>query len=346
MAQPNFFRRNTQLLSFAWQTHPSLNMNANPVSEDLPSILIVNDDKSMRMRLRLELERDGYRVLEAKNGEEGLAAYKQHQPDMVVLDAAMPVMDGFTCCTQLRSLPGSDRTAVLIVEVVDTPGAIEQVFAVGATDYVTKPINWTLLRQRVSRLLQQSVQTKTFTSVLQQLEVANRELQNLVYLDSLTLVSNRRFFEEYLNREWRRMARDRSPLSLILVEIDDFKRYNSTYGEPAGNSCLQRVADAISRTAKRPADLVARYQESAFAVILPQTTTEGAVHVAELIRLAVQGLKIAHTYAPTQYVTLSCGVASTTPNHESSPEILLTAAQQAVSRAQAQGCDRVIPIKI
>ncbi len=147
-------------------------MSTDVVQQESPLILVVDDDKSMRMLLRLALEQEGYIVLEAEDGEECLAVIQRRQPDAILLDAIMPVMDGFACCSRLRSLQCSDRIPVLMLTVLDEPDAVERAFGVGATDYITKPIHWTVLRYRLRYLLQQS-------QLYKQLEKANLELQRL-----------------------------------------------------------------------------------------------------------------------------------------------------------------------
>jgi DNA-binding response OmpR family regulator len=122
-------------------------------SETTPLILVVDDDRSMRSLLKLAMEEEGYRVVEAKDGEQGLSEYRLWQPDMVLLDGMMPVMDGFTCCRHLRQLPGGDRIPILTITVLDDTESVELAFAAGATDYITKPIHWSVLSQRVKRLL-------------------------------------------------------------------------------------------------------------------------------------------------------------------------------------------------
>lgn len=150
-------------------------MNTNPVQDNSPLIFVVDDDKSMRMLLRVALEQEGYQVLEVKDGTACLAAYQNRQPDAILLDALMPGIDGFACCTQLRTFPGSEHTSVLMITVLDDPDSVEQAFAVGASDYITKPIHWAVLRHRVRILIQQSLLYK-------QLEQANRELERLASL--------------------------------------------------------------------------------------------------------------------------------------------------------------------
>lgn len=142
-----------------------------PTGEDnSPLILLADDDRSMRSLLRLAMEEEGYTVADAKNGEQCLAEFKRLQPDMVLLDAVMPVMDGFTCCHQLRHLPGGEHTPVLMITVLDDADSVDRAFEAGATDYVTKPLHWAVLRQRVSRLLQASQSLQQVTQVSQVLD--------------------------------------------------------------------------------------------------------------------------------------------------------------------------------
>ena len=131
-------------------------MNITQPDQDAPLILVIEDDKFMRIQLQRAMEQAGYQVAQACDGEEGLAVYLRLQPDIVLLDALMPVMDGFTCCTQLRSLPGGDRIPVLMITALEDRESVDRAFEAGAVDYITKPIHWAVLRQRVRRLLQAS----------------------------------------------------------------------------------------------------------------------------------------------------------------------------------------------
>ena len=297
-------------------------------------ILIVDDDPFLRMQLSRALEKEGYQVIAVSNGEEGLAACKSHHPDVILLDAMMPMMDGFECCLQLRGLTGGDRRPILMITGLEDSESVDRAFEAGAADYVTKPIHWPVLRQRVRRLLEQS-------RLRQELEVANELLQRLIALDGLTQVASRRRFDECLQQEWLRLARDQLPLSLILCDIDFFKVYNDSYGHIAGDHCLQQVARAIDESVKRPADLVARYGGDEFAVILPHTLPEAAIAVAENIRARVKALEIecAHSQI-SPYVTLSLGVASIIPERESSPKVLIATADKALYQAKAAGRNR------
>jgi len=128
-------------------------MNINATQKAAPLILVVDDDKFMRTQLRRAMEQAGYQVVEASEGEQALAVYTRLHPDIILLDALMPVIDGFTCCSQLQKLPGGDRTPVLMITALEDQESVDQAFEAGATDYITKPIHWAVLRQRVRYLL-------------------------------------------------------------------------------------------------------------------------------------------------------------------------------------------------
>ncbi|GAB1544319.1 hypothetical protein NUACC21_69950 [Scytonema sp. NUACC21] len=183
------------------------------------------------------------------------------------------------------------------------------------------------------------IQRKKAEVALQQ---ANQELERLINLDGLTQVANRRRFDQVLELEWCRMRREQLPLSLILCDVDYFKRYNDTYGHIAGDFCLQNVAQAINRAAKRPADLVARYGGEEFAVLLPNTVVDGAVQVAQFIQQQVKQLQLLHDESlVSKYVTLSLGVSSLIPSQENSKEVLFQLADAALYKAKNRGRNRI-----
>jgi PleD family two-component response regulator len=117
-------------------------------------ILIVEDDRMMRLQIRLAMQKEGYRVIEATDGQEALERYAEEKPDLILLDAMMPVMDGFVCCEKLQELPEENHPPVLMITGLEDHESVERAFEVGAIDYVNKPIHWAVLRQRVKRLLE------------------------------------------------------------------------------------------------------------------------------------------------------------------------------------------------
>mgnify|MGYP005846382459 CR=1 FL=1 len=169
------------------------------------------------------------------------------------------------------------------------------------------------------------------------------KLKSLSTLDGLTGIANRRYFEEYLERELRHATRNAEPISLIICDIDFFKLYNDNYGHINGDECLKKVAATIKNTIKRPGDLVARYGGEEFAVVLPETNLEGAAVVAETLRANVEAKRIKHEKSEiSDFITISLGVASVVPSPDFSPSTLVALADQALYQAKKEGRNKVI----
>ncbi|MBD2294340.1 PleD family two-component system response regulator [Anabaena sphaerica FACHB-251] len=299
-------------------------------------VLIVDDEAFNRQELRLALEQEGYQVAEAKNGAEAINVFRQTRPDLVIMDALMPQMDGFECCHKLLSVDSNKYTPVFMITVLEDKQSIDYAFQVGAEDYLIKPIHWPILRQRVKRSIEQS-------QLQQKLLIDNQQLQQLVNVDALTQVANRRRFDEYLSLEWQCQIRDQQPISFILCDVDFFKSYNDTYGHILGDRCLYDIAQAIKNVVQRPGDLVARYGGDEFAVILPHTNREGATYLAEKICFAVRSLAIPHENSQVNsYVTLSVGLSTLIPEPDSSCEEIIAAADLVMYQAKLAGRDRFL----
>lgn len=278
----------------------------------------------------------GYQIIEVANGNDCLAAYQHTPPSLVILDAMMTGMDGFKCCQQIMKLPGSAFTPILLISTgLEDETSVNRAFDSGVSDFITKPFKWPVLKRRVRVQIEKNLLCK-------QLDEANRKLTQLATIDDLTQLANRRILSERLQQEWRRMAREKSNLSLILGDVDYFKAYNDTYGHLQGDQCLAHVARVISQCVKRPADLAARYGGEEFATLLPNTPLVGAVHVAETIRHTVKALAIPHQQsANCDHITISLGVASIVPNIQMEAELLIQSADKALYQAKDEGRDRV-----
>jgi len=184
---------------------------------------------------------------------------------------------------------------------------------------------------------------RELTETRRQLEHRNRDLERISALDTLTQIANRRRFDAVLRQEWRRSARDESPLSLVFCDIDYFKRFNDTYGHQAGDECLVRVAQAMEETLNRPADLVARYGGEEFIALLVDTGLEGARMLAERMRARVEGLRVEHRASGVaSHLTVSLGVASIVPKPAVRPEDLVDRADRALYTAKEGGRNRVV----
>ncbi|MGE3275349.1 MAG: diguanylate cyclase [Vicinamibacterales bacterium] len=200
------------------------------------------------------------------------------------------------------------------------------------------------LRERVQQL---ETRTRELEHQLddrnRQLEDANKSLRRLATLDGLTGIANHRHFREFLDVEWRRALRDRSVLSILMIDIDYFKTYNDSFGHQAGDDCLRRVADAMARAVGRPGDLVARYGGEEFVAVLADTDADGAYVVAERLRDRVEALRIPHPRSLCgRWVTVSCGAATVFPSRDLQPDELVGEADRALYRAKREGRNRVV----
>jgi|GEM_PF-2962761 len=171
---------------------------------------------------------------------------------------------------------------------------------------------------------------------------ANKMLYNLSYMDALTNIPNRRYFDKALNREWNRAVRDKKELALLMIDIDYFKNYNDNFGHLAGDNCLKKIAKTLENTLKRPGDIVTRYGGEEFAAILPDTNLIGARHVADSLCNAIRNLNIIHPYSSYNQLTLSIGLACRRPNNGELPKSLITAADDALYQAKHAGRNRFV----
>ncbi|WP_299402746.1 diguanylate cyclase [Acaryochloris sp. IP29b_bin.148] len=268
--------------------------------------------------------------------------------DLVLLDLSLP--DAFGLDTFHHVREAFPNIPLIILSGDNRESTAMEALQDGAQDFLVKgrfnsstlhrSIHYALERQR--QRLELEYKNLALASLSQQLEDANRELEHLATVDGLTQISNRRRFDEVFLSEWNRLHREEQPLSLILCDVDHFKAYNDTYGHPAGDTCLQLVAQAICKVVKRPADCVARYGGEEFGVILPHTDLAGAVFVAEAIRDQIRALNLPHAASSvSNQVSLSLGVACQTPNSDIAPSVLISSADRALYVAKAQGRDRV-----
>ncbi|MBO0350555.1 response regulator [Phormidium pseudopriestleyi FRX01] len=210
-------------------------MNSNDSQNNSPLILLVDDDRTTRMMLCRAMNNEGYRVVEASDGIEGLELYKQLKPDMVLLDAKMPGMDGFTCCTQIKAIAGGLGIPVLMITSLEDEDSVERAFEAGATDYITKPIHWAVLRRRVQRLLQEKQAEREILKAL----VQERELNEL-RSRIVTMVSH-----EY-----------RTPLTAILSSAELLECYWHKWDEQKRLKHLERIQVASTHLTQLVADVL------------------------------------------------------------------------------------------
>jgi len=317
------------------------------------SILIVDDSVDSRRLIRRFLEQEGHRdFLEAGSAPEALRLLETPGPapvELVLMDLQLPGMDGIEACRRIGANPMLRDIPVIVVTASSENENLPAAFQAGAVDYLIKPINSIELGARVRSVLrlkremdQRKQREDELIEMAQKLADANLELERLSSLDGLTGLTNRRRFDELFLHEWKRAIRVGSTLSVILIDIDHFKAYNDRYGHPAGDDCLRRVAVRLREAAQRPGDSVARYGGEEFVAVLADTDSAGARALAEIMRAAVQDLRLEHAASPTSpHVTLSLGVATMTPDESAVHASLLAAADEALYESKKGGRNRV-----
>jgi diguanylate cyclase (GGDEF)-like protein len=265
-----------------------------------PKLLVV-DDQPINIQVMHQAFAGDYQIFMATGGAQALAVCRQNPPDLVLLDVVMPDIDGFEVCRQLKAHEATRHIPIIFVTAHTDAAQETHGLSLGAVDFIAKPINPAVVRARVNTQL-----TLKFQSDL---------LRRLVFLDGLTGVFNRRYFDQQLGTEWARSARSGTPLSMVLLDVDFFKRFNDRYGHQAGDDCLRMIAVTLKSALKRPADLVARYGGEEFACILPETSFADAMVLAADLEGQVRELNIAHESSEVaKVVTISLGVASNSGN--------------------------------
>jgi len=324
-------------------------------SEVALRILIIDDSEDVQVFIATLLRLAGYTDLVTASTLGEAALYLAERDDrgcspldLILLDVMMPQMDGYELCRRIKADPSLQDIPVVMVTAKTKSRDLEEAFAAGANDYLTKPIERVEFMARVRsalRLKQEMDTRKAHELELErksaELEAANARLRSLSALDGLTGIANRRAFDEFLEREWKRAIRKASSLAFIMVDIDHFKGYNDRYGHLAGDECLKQVAHTLAAHAKRPGDLVARFGGEEFGVILADTDMAGAQSVAEAMRRDVEALAIVHEASATApVVTISLGVATHVPLPLETSERLVMAADRALYQAKSSGRNR------
>ncbi|MDQ7990060.1 MAG: diguanylate cyclase [Candidatus Dactylopiibacterium sp.] len=306
--------------------------------------LVIDDSLTTSLLLCQQLQRLGLDARVARDAAQGLALFSEDRPDLVFIDAVLAGQDAFELARSLRALEGEGEWApiILLTATLDEE-RLERGIAAGCDDFLVKPVAEVVLHAKV-RSMQRMTQMRYSLVVLsRRLAEANRELLRMSTEDGLTGLANRRRFDDALSREWARAVRSGQSLALLMMDVDQFKPYNDLYGHLAGDECLRRLGAVLASAGRRPADLAARYGGEEFAMILPETTEEGAALVAQDIRRRLAELSLAHAGAENGRVTLSIGVACTAPREAMGDALaLVAAADRALYLAKQGGRDCVL----
>ncbi len=301
------------------------------MTDPLPLILAIDDTPANLLTLRKALG-DAFDLQIATSGATGLALAIEFLPDLILLDVMMPDMDGYETCRCLLENPATRDIPIIFITAQNSPDDETRGLQAGVVDFISKPINPTVLQARVRTHLAM----KRLTD----------QLRAMAFVDGLTGISNRRCLEETLAREWRACLRARSPLAIAMIDIDHFKRLNDSYGHQSGDACLVAVASALKACLGRAHDLVARYGGEEFICLFPSTDLAGAQRKAEELRQSVQDLGIPNEGASAvSVVTVSVGLAVTIPTTEMTTKQLMHSADTQLYEAKRTGRNRICCIE-
>jgi len=295
------------------------------------SILVIDDEKLNIIALTRILGSD-YQVYFESDGESGVEAAKTLQPDLILLDVVMPKMTGFEIIKILKSDEETRHIPVIFLTGRRDVQDEEAGFILGAVDYITKPFSASVVKLRVGNQLK----------IISQMRI----IYNLSVEDALTGLGNRRYLNNVLNQEWQRSARQKLPLSFMIIDVDYFKKCNDTYGHLAGDTVLKGVAGVIRNCAARATDHVARWGGEEFAVILPETNLAGAGVVAERIRSNIEDAEFEVSDGIKIKITLSIGIHSAIVDADQGYTLkdFISDTDAALYEAKEQGRNRIIAV--
>jgi diguanylate cyclase (GGDEF)-like protein len=297
----------------------------------LADILIVDDDNTVVIALNKALKKVG-RIRFAFSAEQAFSMISERCPDLILLDVELPDILGLEVCSILKSAPETENIPILFITSHTEVGFEEQVFDVGAADYIVKPLNPRVVAARVQTHLD-------YHRVI-------RLLEKQAHTDSMTGLANRRTFDERLIEELEVSRHKKEPLTVVLIDIDEFKKYNDHFGHIEGDDCIKNITSALGDLAKRPRDLAARYGGEEFAYILPNTNTDAANALLTDLLRTIEALNIAHApEAQFDVVTISIGYSTIIPEQEyannSDDWAIVKAADNALYKSKQNGRNQV-----
>jgi diguanylate cyclase (GGDEF)-like protein len=299
-----------------------VNENFDAADKFKNSVLII-DDQSTSITSLANILGPELIIYSAENGRDGINAAEKYLPDVILLDILMLDMDGHSVITELKNSEKTKNIPVIFITTLSDCDNEEYGLSLGAVDYISKPFSATIVNLRVQNQLK----------ILEQL----RTNEILSLRDQLTDLSNRRSFEIRLDAEWGRANREQMPISILMIDVDFFKKFNNTHGHKNGDIALQCVAKSFKESLKRNSDFSARWGGEEFVVLLPNTNSKGALEVAEDVRKCIENLEIPVENNPK--ITVSIGV--NTKINEISKDEFISGADKALYSAKNSGRNRV-----
>jgi diguanylate cyclase (GGDEF)-like protein len=305
-------------------------------------VLVVDDNKTILKVVGECVRSLGHEVIYAEDGTQALQCVIDNalDLDLVLMDVEMPGLNGFETTQAIRKMEDIEWFPIIFISERTDDDSFTNGILAGGDAYLPKPINPLRLQLTIVAMERIYSMRKKLQAAQKDLIIANKTLKKISLSDKLTGISNRRDFDETLEIQFKLAKRNKSPLSLIICDIDYFKKYNDSYGHQKGDECLATIAKILASIPIRPTDKVSRYGGEEFTVILPGTDLQGGLHVSERLRQAVITAQIEHKSSEiASHVTLSIGIATYT-GQLCSPDNLFEAADEALYRAKGNGRNR------
>jgi len=300
------------------------------------TILVVDDVKT-NVNILVDLLAEEYDVLVSLDGQTALDILEEEKVDLILLDIMMPLMNGYDVCKILKQNQKTKDIPVVFITAMSDEESIEKAYLVGGSDYVTKPFKPRELLARVKKELQ-------VQSLIQELESSKERLKLLASIDSLTNLYNRRYFSKVTEHILDLAKREKEDVSLIMMDIDNFKSVNDTYGHQIGDEVIVALSNRLLES-QRKSDVVCRYGGEEFVVLLPNTDLEGAIVVAEKIREDIGNITVNLGEDSCLQFTVSIGVSMVKMKEERNLEVVLKRADDAMYEAKKSGKNRVVSKK-
>jgi len=289
--------------------------------------LLIVDDENMNLKVLTNILGSSYTIYTATNGISAIEKAKEYTPDLILLDILMPEMDGYETLSEIKKCEKIKKIPVIFITGLSSDDDEEKGLSLDAADYITKPLSAKIVKLRVRNQIQ----------IINQM----RTIEHLSMIDQLTNIPNRRSFDDRLNMEWKQAIREQTPISLLIIDMDEFKNINDTHGHQQGDIVLQKVASIFPLSFRRPGDFAARWGGEEFIVLLPNTSIDGALDVAEKIRADIENTKITLDDGKIIGVTVSIGVNSIVPVQDSSINAFISSADKALYAAKETGRNKV-----
>lgn len=305
--------------------------------EKQPTILVADDEPVNRALIQRRLQREGYRVLTAQNGSEAVEKTQATLPDLVILDVMMPEMDGMEACRLIKENPETRDIPVIFLSARDETEMKVSGLILGANDYISKPFKAEELLARVSVAIRLKRERDQLRTSAEESAARAEVAQERAMTDALTGLLNRYGLQHTLAREQSEARRYNRSLSCLVIDLDNFKTINDTYGHAVGDLALQQVA-SILKEAVRGSDTVFRYGGEEFLVLLPETDLDGAIALGEKIRAAA----ISRPFGDGERIfnlTLSAGASSLCAGESGND--MIARADMALYQAKEEGRNRV-----